>query len=237
MSRDTSKKDELLRLAETYKHSQIYSPKDDCYIEGFSGKPEGVSQYGSLPEPIVDTEPLYFLGTACLTVNRYNALVLNSRDMLIADIDFGDTRLNKFAGASDVDEVIAALDRLDDLDEDLKVPYARFSKESFRVYRTHSGCRVICTSTPYPRDENGYFADRLMLFLKSDRQYMELCEIQGCYRARLTPKPWRWSDGPQHVCELVHVDSDEVVHPALAQQLTLHDDMTLPDGMPYTCLA
>src|SRR5581483_5084005 len=85
---------------------------------------KGVFPYRNGDEPIVDPEGLYDLDAtnAWLTVNQYNALVLNTSNMLIADIDFGDPRLSRFAGARDCDDVIENLDDLAYLDEDLFGP-------------------------------------------------------------------------------------------------------------------
>lgn len=239
MSRNTQKTHKILELAHSLRHTQLFRPEDDCYIEGFTGWTDEFREYGSSLEPIVDPTPMYYLGHAWLTVNRYNALVLNTTNMLIADIDFGDPRFNRFAGAADEKEVIAALTTLNALDETLYFvePHLRFSRQSYRVYQTHSGCRVICTSNPFPQEQCGGLAHSLMLFLKADRKYMELCDQQRCYRARLTPKPWRVSDGSEHVCNLIHATDHEFVHPALAEQLALHDDMTLDDGTCLSCLA
>jgi len=68
-----------------------------------------------------------------------------------------------------------------------------------------------------------------MRFLRSDPEYVKLCRIQECYRARLTPKPWRWCDEPA-VCVLEAVHGGDDVDDELAEQLRLHDEMTLPEG-------
>src|SRR5438128_2596718 len=112
--------------------------------------------------------------------------------MLIADVDFGDDRLNRFAGAKNCDEVLENLQELHLLDkEHLWFEEFRFADQSYRVYRTHSGCRVICTSICVPWAGTGWAAQRFMRFLRSDPAYIELCDVQKCYRAGLTPKPWR----------------------------------------------
>src|SRR5262245_43728557 len=94
-------KDRLLQRARDYHHALIYVPETHSYVKGFLHEPKkGFSPYQGNDEPIVDPEGLYRLdaSNAWLTVNEYNALVLNTRNMLIADIDFGDPRLNRFAG-------------------------------------------------------------------------------------------------------------------------------------------
>jgi len=216
----------ILRSAEQVKHTQVWTPPDGPYVRGFAGVPDDVMKYESEHEPHLDLRGAYHLdpAQAWLTLNRYNAIVLNSRNMLIVDVDFGDRRLNRFAGADDECDVIEGLDRLGDLDETLFDVH--LARESYRVYRTHSGCRVICTSRPFGQGGD-YLAERLMYFLKADREYMRLCKVQNCYRARLTPKPWRENGCSQHVCNLVHEHGDGVVHHDLFEQLALHDDMTV----------
>jgi hypothetical protein len=73
-----------------------------------------------------------------------------------------------------------------------------------------------------------YPANMLMRFLRADPDYVRLCAVQECYRARLTPKPWRCGDGPNHVCELVCGSDSGFVHPDLTEQLAVHDELTLP---------
>jgi hypothetical protein len=66
-----------------------------------------------------------------------------------------------------------------------------------------------------------------MRFLRSDPNYMELCGVQKCYRARLTPKPWRDDGEPTHVCELDARIGPPVVADELREQLAVHDELTL----------
>ena len=232
-------KREILRRADSVRHMQVFDPTTDEYVTGFVSQPVGKWKYKTEIEPIVEIDGFCdATKDAWLTVNRYNAVVLNSRTMLIADIDFGDERLNAYAGARDVEEVIEGLDHLALLDEellehDIKLPFA---KQSYRIYRTHSGCRVICTSMCFPHPGLfGYAAKRFMQFLKSDPQYIALCDTQDCYRARLTPKPWRDNGNGGHVCYLRHTVGT-TVHIELEMQLALHDEMTLSKS-EYSSLA
>src|SRR6266849_8458562 len=98
-----SRKNELIERARSDHHTHIYVPDKKDYIKGLLHEPNGCWTYQGTSEPIVDPKGLYDLdqNNAWLTVNQYNALVLNTRNMLIADIDFGDQRLNRFAGAKD----------------------------------------------------------------------------------------------------------------------------------------
>lgn len=237
-----SQKEALLERARGYHHAYIYVPdKNGCNsVRGFLNKPQrGFSPYLNSHEPIVEPDGLYDLdATNCwLTVNRYNALVLNTNNMLIADIDFGTPRLNRFAGARNCDDVIDNLSDIAILDENYFGFYDpgedpdefRFAMQTYRVYRTHSGCRVICTSAVMPWQEMGWLAERFMRFLRGDPKYIELCQVQKCYRARLTPKPWRDNGEPVHVCRLERVQHEEV-HPDLKEQVRLHDELTLAEN-------
>lgn len=235
------RREQIVKSAGLVKHTKIFVPDMGDYVEGLRSIPNATTPYESGCEPHVDAcvcsnDP----SQAWLTVNRYNAVVLNSRNMLIIDIDFGDERLNRFAGARDEEDVIAALKSLAGLDSCMQREHRaeeKIANHSYRVYRTHSGCRVICTSKCFPNESEGYLAKRLMLFLKADRQYIDLCDIQRCYRARLTPKPWRCNEYPAHVCNLVATVGSGDVHPALEEQLSVHDEMTFNAGALASYLA
>jgi hypothetical protein len=60
---------------------------------------------------------------------------------------------------------------------------------SLRVYRTPAGYRVLATHRPFASDE----ADVTGIFdaLDVDPMYALMCRNQHCFRARVTPKPWR----------------------------------------------
>ncbi len=58
----------------------------------------------------------------------------------------------------------------------------------FRIYETAKGIRVIGKTYIHPNSE-GYMSLMRKLFV--DWIYIQLSEKQNCYRARLTPKPYR----------------------------------------------
>ncbi len=60
---------------------------------------------------------------------------------------------------------------------------------SVRIYRTHSGPRLMATD-PAPEAVDEKF-DAVCTAVGADPLYQELCHIQACFRARLTPKPER----------------------------------------------
>lgn len=71
---------------------------------------------------------------------------------------------------------------------------ARHSGLGIRVYRTYGGYRCLVTNRTFdPRDSQ---SRRLLERFQSDALYIKLCEVQQCYRARLTPKYWRMNGTP-----------------------------------------
>ncbi|MGP9491104.1 hypothetical protein [Psychrobacter sp. AOP7-B1-24] len=65
--------------------------------------------------------------------------------------------------------------------------------ESFRLYKTPAGFRIIAThDTISPSD--ALVADWFEYF-HADANYVRLCQAQQCFRARLTAKPWRMAEG------------------------------------------
>ncbi len=73
--------------------------------------------------------------------------------------------------------------------ESVKAWGQQHADHSFRVYRTRAGLRVLFTDRLYePKSEE---TSRILDELGSDRLYRRLTSNQECFRARLTPKPWR----------------------------------------------
>jgi hypothetical protein len=58
-----------------------------------------------------------------------------------------------------------------------------------RVYRTPAGFRVLVMHRTFAPDDPE--AGRFFEALGTDRVYVRMCEKQRCFRARLSPKPWR----------------------------------------------
>jgi hypothetical protein len=57
------------------------------------------------------------------------------------------------------------------------------------MYETYQGARVIVTGRDF--DPRAAETKRIMDEFHCDPLYITLCIKQGCYRARLTPKPYR----------------------------------------------
>lgn len=148
-------------------------------------------------EAIVDEVQVDDQPHAVITRNGYGAYVLNAAAVLFADIDAPPTPLVKatfwqrLLGSGD--QVHAADTRTDQqkTDELLAAvgPVMARQRLSCRVYQTAAGFRAAITSQLFdPRSDE---STRLLEDLRSDTQYNRLCLAQACYRARVSPKPWR----------------------------------------------
>lgn len=121
-----------------------------------------------------------------ITRNRYGAEVLNSVDHLIVDIDrpryrFWELWFGLPSLAKRKARIIADLKK--------RMDHEEFRGLGIRVYETHQGIRAIITGRRF--DPRAVQTTKLMRSLNSDELYTVLCRKQGCYRARLTPKPYR----------------------------------------------
>ncbi len=127
------------------------------------------------------------------------------------------------------------------------------SEWGWRIYRTRSGLRLLATQALV--DANSDAVNRVFDALGADPLYRKLCNSQKCFRARLTPKPWRcgllskpgrwpWLDEKQEnrfrkwetryqnysakwaTCEFVRQIGNPVIHPGVHTILKLHDERT-----------
>jgi len=123
-----------------------------------------------------------------ITRNRYGAEILNTEQVAFVDVDL-DLRSGRpgfFArlfGAHDPGPQQAVADQVEVLRAALK------GIASARVYRTHSGLRLLLTDRLHVPHEPQTLS--MLEALGSDPLYRTLCREQRCFRARLTPKPWR----------------------------------------------
>ena len=122
-----------------------------------------------------------------VTRNRYGAEVLNSAEVLFIDIDeprlgFLDLFRAKPTGARRTAMILAQVKKLV-----LNAPELRGL--GVRLYETHSGVRAIVTGRFF--DPRAASTERLLRRFNADWLYSHLCRRQGCFRARLTPKPFR----------------------------------------------
>ena len=123
----------------------------------------------------------------------------------------------------------------------------------WRIYRTRAGLRLLATQGLVEADSD--VADGVFEALSADPLYRKLCKTQKCFRARLTPKPWRcgirnkperwpWLDAKAEkkfqnwetqyqvsssnwaTCELLREIGSASVHPEVESIIKLHDDAT-----------
>lgn len=98
----------------------------------------------------------------------------------------------------------------------------------FRVYATHSGLRYLCTSHLF--DPSSRVVQKILTMLGSHIQYRFMCEDQGNFRARLTPKPWRNLGNDYAVCKFIkHVGTtaiDLMAREEVEHIIAYHDEQT-----------
>lgn len=124
--------------------------------------------------------------SAVITRNRYGALILNTTDVAILDIDGHLQRglFEKIFGAPE--EPLALLRwRLNKLKR--KGPLQALS--GWRLYQTHNGWRLMLNKESLDLHHRSFL--QIIRALRADWLYGMLCQKQQCYRARLTPKPYR----------------------------------------------
>lgn len=129
-----------------------------------------------------------------LTRNSYGSLVVNSARLMFVDLDLppaSTARPTGFLGrlfgrGSSGPGARAAEDAV-------LAPLREWSRRNpdvgLRLYRTAAGFRGIVTNRALPAA--GLEGRELLGYLTNDPRYLRLCAVQECYRARVTPKPWR----------------------------------------------
>jgi hypothetical protein len=117
-----------------------------------------------------------------ITRNGYGALVLNVAGVMFIDIDVPPGWKLLFWGRSTAQKKKEAADRIES--------YVRSGPlEAVRIYETAGGLRVVALDRLF--DPSGAEALGIMKEMGADPLYLRLCKAQKCFRARLTPKPWR----------------------------------------------
>lgn len=120
-----------------------------------------------------------------ITRNRYGALVLNSENTCFVDID--EPRLSFWQSLfghgkhSKKELIIQMIEK--------KAAKPPLNALNYRIYETHSGIRLIISGKPL--QPSSAESKALLKAFNSDWLYQILCVKQDCYRARLTPKPYR----------------------------------------------
>lgn len=214
-----------------------------------------VGRYGYPDRPMREEILQEFPGAedgprAVVSRNSYGCVVLNATHALFVDVD---------ETAPGFLRSLRALfgKRPAGFEEDVLARVARWNEGhpgwGWRAYRTKAGIRLLATHEPVSADDPrcaGVFQE-----FKADLLYRKLCVNQKCFRARLTPKPWRCgSENPPHrwpwrnadeeaafqnweksyrhnaepfaVCRLLGQFGPAAIHPHLTEIVAFHDKAT-----------
>jgi hypothetical protein len=201
----------------------------------------------------IDGQPL-----AAITQNGYGALVLNTARVMFIDLDFraiapGEHLRYLFSKWFDR----GAIPPAERIERERRAVVAQFVDGNqpwhARIYRTHSGLRVLAAHDLF--DPEGEATQAVFRTLSADPLYAQLCRQQQCFRARLTPKPWRCGHRANAVawpresplaqqqfdawqaeyverqsgyatCRFLESRGDGAIHPQAQQIIEIHDKLT-----------
>lgn len=123
---------------------------------------------------------------SAITRNRYGAQVLNVENLLILDID-KPKAAGGLGGLFKKKDTRPPKEQIFEMVRNLVT--TKYKDLGFRLYETFQGARVIVLGRDFdPRDHE---TAQMMHEFNCDGLYTTLCQKQACYRARLTPKPYR----------------------------------------------
>lgn len=140
--------------------------------------------------------------TGAITRNAYGAQVLNTASVMFVDVDLADLRPVPPTSSDPLTSLLRWLRILPKLPPPPPTPtplalletrvhawLKMHSSWHFRVYRTRAGFRLLATHAEIL--PTAAAATQVFDALGADRVYARMCQLQACYRARLSPKPWR----------------------------------------------
>lgn len=226
----------------------------------FAAGNEPLGRYGYADRPLREPVLNELRGgdggvAAVVTRNSYGCLVLNAARILFVDVDLPEPKraggffkrlFGKAEPPAPNDAETRALAQAE--------AWARNNAGwGWRVYRTRAGLRLLATHALFEPDAE--LTQAVFDATDADPLYRRLCQVQKCFRARLTPKPWRcgiaspparwpWPDAraegsfkkweasyqqacrDRATCELVARFGNEQIHPDVQLILKLHDETT-----------
>lgn len=198
---------------------------------------------------------------AAITRNSYGCLVLNTADLMFVDVDAPTVQksgwLAGLLGFRKPDSARGPDAFMNTLMARVNDWVARTPGWGWRVYRTAAGVRLLATHEPFASDHSQCQA--AFETFEADPLYRKLCSSQKCFRARLTPKPWRckldplrvrwpWMDAKTEArfrkweteytkaatthatCKLIGQFGNREFHPALRELVEVHDQATRADS-------
>ncbi|MGB0768303.1 MAG: hypothetical protein ACPGYV_11405 [Phycisphaeraceae bacterium] len=164
------------RIADNFKSDGVL---DDLWEQYYTDRP--------LREPVINVLDHADQRIAVITQNIYGAYVLNTARAMFIDIDVPKPKepgvIGRLLGKKPPPEPERSpIDRVRDTIQNSP-------GLGMKVYRTPNGYRGLVTSAPYTPGSDQ--SQALLNAFESDALYTKLCLAQQCFRARLTPKPWR----------------------------------------------
>lgn len=129
---------------------------------------------------------------AVVTRNSYGCTVLNTARVMFVDVDLPEPKaaggfLKRLFGKP---EVVPPSDNIQNAVVAKAENWMRNNDGwGWRIYRTRAGLRLLATHALF--DPETAVANGVFQALGADPLYTQLCKSQKCFRARLTPKPWR----------------------------------------------
>lgn len=190
--------------------------------------------------------------SAAVTRNSYGCQVLNTTGALFVDIDLPEPKKSGGMFGS-------LFGKRAEPEDPAKTAMAKAGAWAqahpgwnWRTYRTRGGLRLLATHALF--DPSDPVCEQVFAAVDADPLYRKLCQTQKCFRARLTPKPWRcrighpparwpfadageeqafknWDSGykaacgSKATCQLLDQGSG-VVHAELGEIVALHDETT-----------
>ncbi|MCK5855384.1 MAG: hypothetical protein KAG56_09190 [Sulfurovaceae bacterium] len=155
-----------------------------------------------------------------ITRNRYESLCLNTPNVAFIDLDVPKTENNRLQLYKTK------------IEKKVSQYFDEHTQHSGVLYETAEGMRLVFTHQLISVDnakKQGFFD-----FTYCDPLYVKMCIIQECFRARLTPKPWRAEKNKGEnlaICRLVKKfnESMSLDHKEINTVLNLHDKYCLSD--------
>lgn len=133
---------------------------------------------------------------SAITRNRYGAQVLNAENLMILDIDKPKSAGGGLSGLFKKKDRRPPKEQIFEMVRDLAAS-GKYEDYGFRTYETFQGARVIVLGGNF--DPRSSETRKMMDEFNCDPLYTTLCNKQGCFRARLTPKPYRMKMKPYKV--------------------------------------
>lgn len=193
-----------------------------------------------------------------ITRNSYGCLVLNTAKLMFVDVDFPEPPA---AGSGFFGRLFGAKEAVAPANEATQKAALEQAANwvqrnpgwGWRIYHTRAGLRLMATHQPF--DPTDPVCAAVFEAMNADPLYRRLCQNQQCYRARLTPKPWRcgiqakperwpwkserhekrfraWDEsylaaaGKFATCRLAAEMGSTAIPPALASLIQIHDETT-----------